>query len=373
MNSDEVKYWVAFSRVPTIGRARYALLEGYFGSLEKAWHAGAAELAAAGLDQRSVKAVLSRRPAVSPEAEMERLARLEISAFTIRDPGYPRLLREIHEYPPVLYVKGEILPEDERAVTVVGTRNTTAYGREVAHQIAGDLARSGVTIVSGLARGIDAIAHRAALEAGGRTLAVLANGLDMVYPPEHASMAQEICQRGALISEHPPGIRPEAKNFPRRNRILSGLTPGTVVVEAGEGSGALWTVRHALDQDREVMAVPGSILSPASREANRLIQDGAKMVLHYTDILEELNFTAVGQQMKLLPLLPQDDQESRLLTCITFEPVHIDDIQRASGLPVSTVSSSLAMMEIKGLVKQVGGMNYIRTREASVEYQASPR
>ena len=373
MDSDEIKYWVAFSRMPAIGRARFALLEGYFGTLEKAWHASGTELAAAGLDQRSVKAVLSRRPAVSPEAEMERLARLEINAIPIRDPGYPRLLSEIYEYPPVLYVKGEILPEDERSVTVVGTRKTTAYGREVALQIAGDLASSGVTIVSGLARGIDAIAHRAALEAGARTLAVLANGLDMVYPPEHASMAQEICQRGALISEHPPGIRPEAKNFPRRNRILSGLTPGTVVVEAGEGSGALWTARHALDQDREVMAVPGNILSPSSREANRLIQDGAKMVLHYTDILEELNFTAVGQQMELLPVLPQDGQESKLMAWITYDPVHIDEIQRASGLPVAMISSSLAMMEIKGLVKQVGGMNYIRTRMASAEYQASPR
>ena len=373
MDSDELKYWVAFSRIPTIGRARVALMEGYFGSLEKAWHAGSGELAAAGLDQRSVKAVLSRRPTVSPDAEMERLSRLEINVFTIKDPGYPSLLSEIYEYPPVLYVKGEILPEDGRSVTVVGTRKTTAYGREVANQIAGDLARNGVTIVSGLARGIDSIAHRAALDAGGRTLAVLANGLDTVYPPEHASMAQEITRRGALISEHPPGVRPEAKNFPRRNRILSGLTPGTVVVEAGEGSGALWTVRHAIDQNREVMAVPGSILSPASRESNRLIQDGAKTVLDYTDVLEELNFSAVGQQMEFHPLLPQDDQESKLLTCITYEPVHIDDIQRASGLPVSAVSSSLAMMEIKGLVKQVGGMNYIRTREASVEYQVSPR
>ncbi|MDA0988891.1 MAG: DNA-processing protein DprA [Chloroflexi bacterium] len=373
MDSDDTKYWVAFCRIPTIGRARFALLEGYFGSLEKAWNAGADELAAAGLDQRSVKAVLSRRPSVSPDAEMERLARLEIDAFTIRDPRYPSLLREIYDYPPVLYVKGEMLPEDGRSVTIVGTRKTTAYGREVAHQIAGDLARNGVTIVSGLARGIDAVAHRAALDAGGRTLAVLANGLHTVYPPEHASMAREITHRGALISEHPPGVSPEAKNFPRRNRILSGLTPGTVVVEAGEKSGALWTVRHAVDQNREVMAVPGSILSPTSRESNGLIQDGAKMVLDYTDVLEELNFSAMGQQMELHPLLPQDDQESKLLTCITYEPVHIDSIQRASGLPVSAVSSSLAMMEIKGLVKQVGGMNYIRTREAPAEYQASNR
>jgi DNA processing protein len=373
MNSSEEGYWVAFNRIPTIGRARFAILEGYFGSLERAWRASAADLTAAGLDQRSVRAVVSRRPSISPEAEMERLDRLGIDVLTIRDPGYPRLLREVYEYPPVLYVKGQILPEDERSVTVVGTRKTTAYGREVTHQISWELAKNGVTIVSGLARGIDTVAHRAALDAGGRTFAVMANGLDTVYPPEYAHMAQEIASNGALMSEHPPGVRPEAKNFPRRNRILSGLTPGTLVVEAGEGSGALWTVRHAVDQNREVMAVPGSILSPVSRESNRLIQDGAKMVLDYTDVLEELNFSALGQQMELRPLLPQDAGESQLLTWITYEPVHIDSIQRASGLPVAAVSSSLTMMELKGLVKQVGGMNYIRTREASAEYQASPR
>ena len=373
MNSNEVGYWVAFNRIPTIGRARFAILEGYFGSLERAWQASAADLTAAGLDQRSVRAVVSRRPSISPEAEMERVDRLGIDVLTIRDSGYPRLLREVYEYPPVLYVKGRILPEDERSVTVVGTRKTTAYGREVAHQISWDLAKNGVTIVSGLARGIDAVAHRAALDAGGRTIAVMANGLDTVYPPEYANMAQEIASNGALMSEHPPGIRPEAKNFPRRNRILSGLTPGTLVVEAGEGSGALWTVRHAVDQNREVMAVPGSILSPVSRESNRLIQDGAKMVLDYTDVLEELNFSALGQQMELRPLLPEDAGEAQLLAWITYEPAHIDSIQRASGLPVAAVSSSLTMMELKGLVKQVGGMNYIRTREASAEYQASPR
>ena len=368
----QAKYWVAFNRISTIGRTRFSILENYFGDLETAWSAGASDLEAAGLDPRSVRAIVSRRPSISPDAECERLEKLGIDALTVRDPEYPSLLKEVYDYPPVLYVKGRIMPEDGRSVTVVGTRKTTSYGREVTRQLVEDLSRNSVTIVSGLARGIDSIAHRTALDSGGRTLAVLANGLDSVYPPEHASMAREVTENGALISEHPPGVRPEAKNFPRRNRILSGLTPGTVVVEAGEGSGALWTVRHALDQDREVMAVPGNIFSPASREANRLIQQGAKTVLSHTDILEELNFSALGQQIELLPILPQNDEETQLLRYITFEPLHIDDIQRTSGLPVASVSSSLAMMEIKGLVRQVGGMSYIRTREASPEYQASP-
>ncbi len=371
VSREEVGYWVAFNRIPTIGRARFALLEGHFGSMERAWRASSDELVAAGLDQRSVRSVVTRRSSITPEAEMDRLARQGIDAFTIHDEGYPRLLREIYEYPPVLYVKGTLEPDDERAVTIVGTRKTTAYGREVAHQIAWDLAKNGVTVVSGLARGIDGTAHRAALDAGGRTVAVLASGLDTIYPPEHSNMAREITRNGALVSEHPPGVRPEAKNFPRRNRLLSGLTPGTLVVEAGEGSGALWTVRHAVDQNREVMAVPGSILSPASRESNRLIQDGAKTVLGYADILAELNFSALGQQMELRAVLPQDGRETQLLTWITYEPVHIDEIQRASGLPVAAVSSSLTMMEIRGLVKQVGGMNYVRTREAPALYETA--
>ena len=371
VSREEVGYWVAFNRIPTIGRARFALLESHFGSMERAWRASSDELVKAGLDQRSVRSVVTRRSSITPEAEMDRLARQGIDAFTIHDDGYPRLLREIYEYPPVLYVKGTLEPDDERAVTIVGTRKTTAYGREVAHQIAWDLAKNGVTVVSGLARGIDGTAHRAALDAGGRTVAVLASGLDTIYPPEHSNMAREIARNGALVSEHPPGVRPEAKNFPRRNRLLSGLTPGTLVVEAGEGSGALWTVRHAVDQNREVMAVPGSILSPASRESNRLIQDGAKTVLGYADILAELNFSALGQQMELRAVLPQDGRETQLLTWITYEPVHIDEIQRSSGLPVAAVSSSLTMMEIRGLVKQVGGMNYVRTREAPALYETA--
>ena len=278
--TDQAKYWVAFNRISTIGRARFSILESYFGDLETAWSAGASDLEAAGLDQRSVRAIVSRRPSISPDGEWERLETLGIDAITVRDPGYPSLLKEVYDYPPVLYVKGRILPEDGRSVTIVGTRKTTSYGREVTRQLVEDLSKNSVTIVSGLARGIDSIAHRTALDSGGRTLAVLANGLDAVYPPEHAAMAREVTENGALISEHPPGVRPEAKNFPRRNRILSGLTPGTVVVEAGEGSGALWTVRHALDQDREVMAVPGTIFSPPARSPTpdpARGQDGAQL------------------------------------------------------------------------------------------------
>ena len=218
--TEQTKYWVAFNRISTIGRARFAILESYFGDLETAWRAGASDLEAAGLDKRSVRAVVSRRPSISPDAEWERLERLGINAVTVRDPEYPSLLKEVYDYPPVLYVKGRILPEDGRSVTIVGTRKTTSYGREVTRQLVEDLSKNSVTIVSGLARGIDSIAHRTALDAGGRTLAVLANGLDTIYPPEHASMAQEITGNGALISEHPP----ESGRRPRTSRAGTGFS-----------------------------------------------------------------------------------------------------------------------------------------------------
>ncbi|MBI2872850.1 MAG: DNA-protecting protein DprA [Chloroflexi bacterium] len=367
----DLSYWVAFARIPSVGRVRFGLLEQKFGSLEAAWQASARELESAGLDRHAISAITWGRSHISPQEEIERMERAGVRAITWRDEGYPPLLREIYDLPPVLFIKGGLLPEDRRSVAVVGTRNATAYGREAATYLAGDLARNGVTIVSGLARGIDAVAHRAALEAGGRTIAVVASGLDMVYPPEHTGLAQQVAEQGALVSEYPLGTRPEARHFPRRNRLLSGMTLGTLVIEAPEKSGALWTVRHALEQNREVFCVPGSVFSPASRATNLLIQEGAKLVLDFKDVLEELNLSAVTQQMELPGLLvPEGDTEAKVLQCLGYEPIHIDDVGRRSGLPIAAVSSTLAMMEIKGLVRSVGAMNFVRTREAAAGYAA---
>jgi DNA processing protein len=243
----------------------------------------------------------------------------------------------------------------------------------VTQELASELARRGVTIVSGLARGVDAEAHRAALEVGGRTLAIFACGLDIVYPSEHARLAQQIMSQGALLSDYPLGTRPKAEHFPRRNRIMSGLSLGTLIIEAGETSGALITARLALEQNREVFAVPGSILSPASQGTNRLIQDGAKLVRSYTDVLEELNLTARVQpqpeQLEMKELLPVDDTEAALLKRLSAQPTHIDEVCRESGLPISVVSSTMALLEIKGLVRQVGAMNYVLAGEARAEYK----
>ena len=369
MTDKDIKYWVGFSLIPRIGRVKLSQLESYFGNLEPAWQATTAELKRAGLDSGAINAFTYWRPKISLDEEMEKLDRYGVKVVTFHDSDYPSRLKEIYDYPPVLYLRGSLLPQDEWCLAVVGTRRATVYGRQAAEEIVADLVRNKITIVSGLAKGIDSTAHQSALEAGGRTIAIFGCGLDIVYPAENATLARDIIQHGALISEHPLGTRPKADNFPRRNRIMSGLSLGVLVIEADETSGAMITAHLALEQNREVFAVPGSILSPASRGTNRLIQEGAKLVRDYADILEELNLTAVAQQMEIKAVIPASDTESLLLRQLSAEPAHIDEICRGSGLPIPTVSSTLAMMELKGLVKQVGNMNYILSREAREGYK----
>ena len=365
----DVRYWVGFNLIPGIGRAKFSLIEDYFGDMESAWQAGPDELASAGLDKRAVQAIVACRPKVSLDAEMEKLERYRVRVLTWNDDAYPPRLKEIYDNPPVLYIRGSLAPEDEWSIAVGGTRRATIYGRQVCEQIAGDLARNGITIISGLAKGVDSVAHRAALDAGGRTIAVFGCGLDAVYPSENVSLAREVMQKGALVSEFPLGTKPKGENFPRRNRIMSGMSLGVLVIEAGEGSGALLTAGLALEQNREVFAVPGSILSPASRGANRLIQEGAKLVRDHGDVIEELNLTMVAQQVGVREVVPATDTESLIMGKLSQEPVHIDDLCRSSGLPISTVSSTLAVMELKGMVRQVGGMSYIIARDSRAEYE----
>jgi DNA processing protein len=294
---------------------------------------------------------------------LEALAKADITALTWEDAAYPSRLKEIDDAPPVIYVRGQLEAVDELAVAVVGTRRPTPYGRQVAEEFSYQLAANRITVVSGLARGIDAIAHRAGLQAGGRSLAVLACGLDITYPPEHLKLAREISENGALISEQPLGTQPRGDYFPRRNRILSGLSLGVLVIEGDLKSGAMITARQALDQNREVFAVPGSIFSPQSRGPNTVIQRSeAKLVLSVDDVLQELNLTTAPQQIAMQELVPATDTEAEVLRHISKEAVHIDDVCRDSGLPAATVSSLLAMMELKGMVRQMGPAAYVRAR-----------
>lgn len=366
-----IEYWVGFNLIPGIGPAKVRRLLDHFGDLEPAWNADAKELGRAGLDAKAAESLVRRRPRISLETEMEKLERLRVRVLTWEDPAYPSRLREIYDAPPVLYVRGSLLPSDEWCIAVVGTRKATAYGREATHRIVGELARNQITIVSGLARGIDAEAHRATLEAGGRTIAVLACGLDMVYPSDHLHLAREIMESGALLSDYPIGTQPTGQNFPPRNRIMSGLSLGVLVVEAGERSGALITARYAVEQNRDVFAVPGGIFAASSRGVNRLIQDGAKLVQEVQDILEELNLSMAPQQMEMKALLPIEETELMLLRHLSQEPTHIDAVRRQSGLPIATVSSTLALMELKGMVRQVGAMNYVLAHEKGRGYEAS--
>ena len=363
-STSELKYWIALTRIQRVGAMRMATIESYFGSAERAWNASGGELTAAGLDRATVTSIVETRPKIEPDHELELLAKTGIKAFAWNDPGYPKRLREVDDHPPVLYVRGDILPEDEWAIAVVGTRRLTPYGRQAAEHFSTELAQQKITVVSGLARGIDAVAHRASLTASGRTIAVQACGLDIVYPPEHLKLAQEIAQNGAVVSDYPIGTQPRSEFFPRRNRILSALSLGVLVVEGDVDSGALITARVALDQNREVFAIPGSIYSPTHRGANKLIREGeARLVTKTADILEELNLTMATHQMALREVAPADATEATLLRVLSAQPVHIDEVQRASGLPIAAVSGALAMLELKGMVKQVGPMNFVRARE----------
>ena len=360
---NELQYWVAFGRVPQIGRARFSLLEQHFSSLEEAWKAGPASLQQAGLKGSALSALLAARDGIVPEEEMERLERANVRTLTWHDDAYPARLKEIHDKPPLLYVRGELTSSDDWCVALVGTRRATAYGRQAAEELAKGLASNGVTVVSGLARGIDTIGHRGALAAGGRTVAVLACGLDTVYPPENLRLAQEITDNGALVSDYALGTQPQSQFFPRRNRIMVGLSLGVLVVEGDVKSGALITARQALDENREVFAVPGSIYSPTFRGTNWLIQHGqAKLVTEVEDVLEELNLTMAEHQLEMKELMPADETEADLLRLLSTEPIHIDEVSRGSGLAISTVSSTLSMLELKGMVREVGTMNYVKVR-----------
>lgn len=363
MDGDKI-FWVAFNRVPGIGPTRLqALLEYFENDIQAAWEATPSHLTAAGLDRRSMDALLQSRSKLNLEAEANLLAKHDVSVFTWYDEAYPRNLKEIPNPPPVLYVRGALLPDDEWAVALVGTRKLSPYGKQATEKITQGLVEANLTIVSGLALGVDRIAHQSALEAGGRTIAVLANGVEVPYPQANRKLAEDIIARGqgAVVSDYPIGTRPEATNFPPRNRIISGLSLATVITEAGERSGALITAQFALEQGREVMAVPGSIFSPMSRGTNDLISQGATPVLSASTVIRALNLEMAEPQKVVRQILPETPQEAALLAHLTDEARHIDDLIHRSSLPPKEVSNLLSMLELKGRVRNVGSNNWTRT------------
>ncbi len=364
MHPDEDRaFYVALSFVPDMGPGRMHRLLRHFGTMSAAWHAVPAAWRKAGLEP-AVAATLERaRGDIDPAFELGRLAKADVTVLTWADAAFPPLLRQVPSPPICLYVRGALETRDELAVAIVGTRNATAYGRAVTRRLASDLAANGVTVVSGLARGIDAAAHRAALEVGGRTLAVFGCGLDVIYPPEHRRLAQEVAVQGALISEYPLGRQPAAEQFPVRNRLISGLSLGVVITESRERSGALITAEFAGQQGRDVFAVPGSILHQSSAGPHRLIQDGAKLVMGVEDILSELNIHLAGRQAELTSAIPMSVEEEQIYALLDGDPVHVDELSASTEIPVQEVSSLLALMEVRGLVSTVGPLTYARGRQ----------
>lgn len=357
---DSEAYWIALGKVPGIGPTRLASLLEVCGSVEGIWKASIQTLGTAGLDRRTLENLLSYRRTLDPAAELQQLTRSGVQITTWDDDDYPSNLRQIDTPPPLLYVRGGFVEADEWAIGIVGTRRASAYGREVAHTLATELAKAGITIVSGLALGIDAVAHEAALDAGGRTIGVLGSGVDQLYPAKNRSLALRMVEQGAVVSEYALGIKPEARNFPPRNRIISGLSKGIIVVEANERSGALITTSFAAEQGRDVFAVPGSIFSPTSAGCNRLIQNGATPLLSVNDVLEQLNMTKIHVQQSVRQTVPPEPLEADLLAYLSAAPQYIDDIVRQAELPSAQVGSLLTIMELKGLVRQVSTLSYVR-------------
>ncbi len=355
--------------VKGIGSVRLRTLLDSFGDAQGAWTASPQALRQAGLSSRLIQKLERLRADVCLDTVWENLQAQGIQVLTWEDEDYPTRLRDVDNAPPVLYLRGEICSDDDWAVAIVGTRRATSYGRQVAEKIAREMAHHGVTVVSGMARGIDGVAHRAALDAGGRTIAVLGCGVDRVYPPEHRRLAEDIRSQGALVSDYAPGTPPEGRNFPPRNRIIAGLSLATVVVEAGKRSGALITSDFALEQGREIFAVPGNVIAPQSRGTNRLIQQGAHPLLDPKEILEVLDLTMITEQRQARTVLPSNPTEAQIFDVLGYESMHVDEIRAQTSLPIEDVTATLAMMELKGMVRKVGGMRYMAVGEMGADYE----
>ena len=366
---DEVSHWLELSLVPGVGPKSFFNLLDSFGGPKLALKAPLAALE----EVQGVSAAVAVEIRQGRKDELDKSLRLieehGASIVTFADPAYPPLLKHIHDPPPLLYVKGTLETADRNAVSIVGSRRATHYGKTVAKKLAGDLARMGITVVSGLAYGVDAAAHRGALEAGGRTIAVLGCGVDVVYPRANSKIHKSIPDSGALISEFPMGARPDAGHFPMRNRIVSGLSLGTLVIEAPRKSGALITARLAMEQNREVFAVPGNIFSPYGEGCHLMIKDGAKLVENVYDIIGEIEVGLEGLERERSAARTDETvgtgtkmsaDERKVFDYLSMAPLHIDAVIEDCDLTASRAASALVTLELKGLIQQLSGKQFIR-------------
>lgn len=362
---DERLYWLGWQfLLPGLARRVWALIR-HFGTPRAAWEAPAGEMIGIdGMREETVRELAARRDALDPVREASSLRNAGISFTVYGEPGYPTALEHIYDPPPALFFRGTLDSRDKICVALVGSRRPTPYGLAVAEKLAGDLAKVGVTVVSGMARGVDTAAHRGAMKAGGRTLAVLGCGVDVCYPPENRKVMERIIAAGAVISEFPPGAPPQAWHFPVRNRIISGLSRATVIVEAGEKSGALITADLALEQGRDVMAVPGPVTNRMSRGPHRLIKQGARLVESAVDILEELGLENLFPDVDGCSAgeVQLSGEERLIRSLLGFEPVPLDSLIQKSGLPPGQVMAALMYLEVKGLVRCLPGKFYVNIK-----------
>jgi DNA processing protein len=356
----DIRYWIGLSLVPDIGPITAKQLISHVGTPEHIFRLDMhGLLSVQGMTKTRAENIANFSGWDDVEKQVKVLEQKGISVVCYGDPGYPQVLQEIPDAPLVIYMRGLYQPDDRFGIAVVGSRTYSPYGEAVTQKISGELAASGFTVISGMARGIDTFAHRSALASGGRTIAVLGSGIDVCYPSENKGLMEKIVVSGCVMSEFPPGTPPNRENFPRRNRLISGLSMGVLVVEAAEGSGSLITVSSALEQNREVFAVPGNITSKNSAGTNLLIRQGAKIVLRTGDIIEELAPVLKGfirNETRLNVELSSDEQ--KICTGLSGEPKHIDDLVREIGLPVHKILDILLSLELKGVIRQSDGKRF---------------
>jgi DNA processing protein len=356
----DIGYWIGLSMVQEIGPVTARKLFASFGSPENIFQATKDDLLTiSGITRERAENVRKFSQWDKVEKYCARLKKLGISAVSFQDDRYPEPLKQIEDAPLLIYMKGEYHPDDRFSIGVVGSRKHSPYGESVTQRITGELAAAGFTVISGLARGIDTLSHKSALAAGGRTIAVLGSGPDVYYPAENRSLSERIAASGCVMSEFLPGTMPNRENFPRRNRLISGLSLGVLVIEATDKSGSLITAGYALEQNKEIFAVPGNITSSTSEGTNKLIRQGAKMVLHTDDIIEELAPVLKGYiRAKQKEKISLPEEEDRLCSMLSREPKHVDMISRESGLSVNQLLNLLLSLELKGIVKQASGKRF---------------
>jgi len=366
MVRESTKYWIGINMNPATTPARFHLLLNYFPSVEAIWNASAEELESIDGFRDAADRFCDGRDKEAVEKELKRCRELDVSVITLEDGDYPESIRTIDKPPPVLYVKGEYEESDQLGVAMVGTRKNTHYGKKVAKKLADQLVREGLTLVSGMARGIDTYSHRSALNSGGRTVAVMGTGFGHIYPKSNANLMRKIANNGAVVTEFPFQQRPAKWTFPQRNRIISGLTRGTIVVEAPESSGALITAHDALSQGREVFAVPGDVRKPTMKGTHGLIKDGAKLVEDASDVVEEFKDLQVA--------LPFDDGEDKddpesglsedqqkVYSQLEYEPIHFNDLVAGTDFSPARLSHIMFQLEMENLVEQIEGNKWVKS------------